>query len=304
MAVGTLNTCYRHPDRETNVACSRCERPICPDCMTPSPVGMRCPECAGEKTKVKRPSYNAGGGAGSLSETAPATFALIVINVAAFVVQLATGGGATSFDGGGSFTENLALCGNAVGSGGPCAPPPIAEAGGEWWRIISGGFLHGGFFHLGVNMFVLFVLGRLIEPAIGTPRLVAIYFISLIAGSMGAIALSEPFQNTVGASGAIYGLFAATLLIARNRGFDQVVMQLGFWLVLNLVITFSVPGISIGGHLGGLVGGVIVALVTLRAERSSGRRLSPPEIAVLAALGVAFFAGAVLVANSGAGVAL
>jgi membrane associated rhomboid family serine protease len=287
-----MKTCYRHPNRETSVSCSRCDRPICPECMTPSPVGMRCPECAADSTTVRRPS-----GGSLVGGVARATYALIGINVLIFIGQLGAGGGVAGFDGGGGLFTDGALCANAVGGGGICGSSLI-EDGGEWWRILTAGFLHGGILHLGLNMFVLYILGTLLEPAIGTPRFVAIYFVSLIAGSLGALLLAEPFQNTVGASGAIYGLFAATLLIARDRGLDQVVSQLGFWLVLNLVLTFSISGISIGGHLGGLAGGALAALVVLGAER---RRTGPPpvglELGGLGALAVACFVAAVLVAG-------
>jgi membrane associated rhomboid family serine protease len=268
--------------------------------MTPSPVGMRCPECAGDRQTVKTPAFRSGS---SRMSQAPATFTLIAINAGLFLGQLAAGGGVASFDGGGALFDQGALCGNAVGLGGTCGFPPIATDGGEWWRIISGGFLHGGFLHLALNMFVLYILGTLVEPAIGSRRLLAIYGISLIAGSFGALLLSDPAQFTVGASGAIYGLFGATMLIARDRGLGQIVSQLGFWLVLNLVLTFSVPGISIGGHLGGLVGGALAALVVLRAERRGGG-VQPAEIAALVGLAVGFFALAVLVADSGAGTSL
>jgi membrane associated rhomboid family serine protease len=293
-----MQTCYRHPDRETNVSCSRCGRPICPDCMTPSPVGMRCPECAGDGQQVRHAGPTAGRGGQT-----PATFTLIGVNVALFVGQLAAGGGATSFDGGGSLFTEGALCGNAIGSGGFCGN--VLTEGGEWWRIITGGFLHGGFLHLALNMFVLYILGTLIEPAIGTVRMVAIYFVALVAGSLGALLLSDPAQFTVGASGAIYGLFGATIIVARDRGLNQIVSQLGFWLVLNLVLTFSVPGISVGGHLGGLAGGAVAALVVLTAERrSAGRSMLGLELTALSAFAVAFFAAAVVVANSGAGAPL
>lgn len=294
-----MRTCYRHPDRETAVACSRCERPICPDCMTPTSVGMRCPDCSGDRTEVR--TISSGGGAAGLAEQAPATTVLIAINVGIFVAQLAFGGGATSFDGGGALFREGALCGNAVGSGGLCGGG--LSDGGEWWRVLSSGFLHGGFIHLALNMFVLYILGRLVEPAIGTSRFVAIYLVSLVGGSFGALLLTEPAVNTVGASGAIYGLFAATLLIARNRGLDQVVAQLGFWLLLNLVLTFSVPGISIGGHLGGMAAGAIAALVVLQGERRTFGSAGPGgmETALLAGLAVAFAAGSLLVAYSASG---
>jgi membrane associated rhomboid family serine protease len=151
-------------------------------------------------------------------------------------------------------------------------------------------------------MFVLYVLGKVLEPSIGTPRFIAVYLVSLIAGSVGALLLSDPNTFTIGASGAIYGLFLATLLIARHRGFDQMVQQLGFYLVLNLVFTFSVSGISIGGHLGGMVGGALCALIVIGAERrGAGRQGVVAELALMTALGVACFIGAVVVATTGVG---
>lgn len=244
---------------------------------------------------MRRPAF-AGEGGGF--DRAPATFTLIGINLAVFVLQIATGGGLMSVGAGGALIENGALCANAVGSGGPCTPPLIDSAGGEWWRILTSGFLHGGVLHIALNMFVLYILGTMLEPAIGARRMVAIYFVSLIAGSLGAMLLAEPFQNTVGASGAIYGLFAAALMVARDRGLDHVVSQLGFWLVLNLVLTFSVSGISIGGHLGGLAGGVIAGLVVLAGERRGAREPVGAEVAMLVALAAAVFVGAVVVAGS------
>ena len=134
-----MAVCYRHSSRETNVACSNCGRPICPDCMTVTPVGMRCPECARERTQVR------GIGGGLRAGAAPATYALIALNVAAFVVELA-GGGAASFRGGGELIQDAGLNGPAV-------------ADGEVWRIVTSGFLHAGFLHIAINMFALFILG-------------------------------------------------------------------------------------------------------------------------------------------------
>lgn len=290
-------TCYRHPDRETGVSCSRCGRPICPECMTPTSVGMRCPKCAGEKTQIRRPAFG-----GALSGSFPATIVLIAINVVAFAFEILGGPGSLSTSS--RFFADGALCGNAIGHGGICAGNGIQlhYDGGEWWRIVTSGFLHAGVIHIALNMFVLYVLGRVLEPAIGTPRFVAVYFVSLIAGSVGALLLSDPYSFTIGASGAIYGLFLGTLLIARHRGFDQMVQQLGFYLVLNLVFTFSVSGISIGGHLGGMVGGALGAVLVIAAERRiSSRQRLPIELGLMAVLGVACFIGAVVVANTGAG---
>src|SRR6476619_4314005 len=152
-----------------------------------------------------------------------------------------------------------------------------AVANGDWWRLVTSGFLHAGFLHIAFNMFVLFVLGRILEPAIGSARLLGIYFVSLLAGSFGAL-LVDPQTLTVGASGAIFGLMAATFVIARRRGVDQVASQIGFWIVLNLVISFASPQISIGGHVGGLSAGGLCALLITQGERQTGRGGLPVEI--------------------------
>jgi membrane associated rhomboid family serine protease len=288
-----MATCYRHPDRETGVSCSRCGRPICPECMTPTSVGMRCPECARDRTEVRTAST------GALSGGAKATFVLIGINVFVFVLQLLTGG--PSGTDGRLFADG-ALCANAVGDGGVCGGGGqiIHSAGGEWWRIVSSGFMHGGLIHLALNMFVLFILGQVLEPAIGRARFVGLYIVELIAGAVGALIMSDPFTFTVGASGAIYGLFIATIVIARQRGMHDVVQQLAFWLVINLVFTFAASNISVGGHIGGIVGGAIGALIVVGAERQISRRETlGAELATMAAVAVVCFVAAIVVARQG-----
>jgi membrane associated rhomboid family serine protease len=274
----TRQTCYRHPDRETGVSCSNCGRPICPECMTSTPVGMRCPECARQTTKVRV-------GAGAFSPTAgkmPATIALIAINVIVFVIELA-GGGTGSFSGGGNVINDAGLHG-----------PDVAD--GDWWRVISGGFLHAGLLHLLLNMYVLYVAGSILEPGIGTPRFLGIYFVALIAGSLGAL-IVDPNALTVGASGAIFGLMAAVVVIARGRGMEQIASQFGLFIVLNLVLTFSISGISVGGHIGGLIGGFVAAALVLFVERQmSGRAGFGLELAGVVLIIAATFAGALAVA--------
>jgi membrane associated rhomboid family serine protease len=274
----TRQTCYRHPDRETGVSCSNCGRPICPECMTSTPVGMRCPECARQTTKVRV-------GAGAFSPAAgrmPATIALIGINVVVFLIELA-GGGAGSFSGGGNVINDAGLRG-----------PDVAN--GDWWRVISGGFLHAGFLHLLLNMYVLYVAGSILEPGIGTPRFLGIYFVSLLAGSLGAL-IVDPNALTVGASGAIFGLMAAVVVIARGRGMEQIASQFGLFIVLNLVLTFSISGISIGGHIGGLIGGFVAAALVLFVERQmSGRVGFGFELTGIVLIIAATFAGALVVA--------
>jgi len=265
--------CYRHPKRETNVHCSNCGRPICPDCMTVTPVGMRCPECARERTKVSRISPGLRAGA------APATYALIAINVIAFIAEI--GGGATFTSGGGSIYFDGALNG-----------PKVAD--GEWYRIVTAGFLHAGIFHIAFNMFALYILGSLLEPGIGTPRFLAVYFVSLLAGSFGALLLS-PDAFTVGASGAVFGLMSAAFIIARHRGVEQLAGQIGFYILINIFFTIGVRGISIGGHFGGLIAGALCGFLIVFAERRARR---PVELEVLgmAALAAISVAGALAVA--------
>jgi membrane associated rhomboid family serine protease len=272
-------TCYRHPNRETGVSCSSCGRPICPECMTPTPVGMRCPECSRQRTKVVQ---NAGGTPSQFSAF-PATAVLIAINVIVFLAEIGAGSGGLS-SASGSVYRNFYLLGAGVSEG-------------EWYRLVTGGFLHAGFMHILFNMFALFVVGRVLEPAIGTPRFVALYFASLLAGSFGALLLTNPFEPTVGASGAIFGLFAATAILARGRGMNTLASEIGFLIVINLVFTFSIPGISIGGHLGGLVGGAICALAIVAGDRGKlGSQRLPAEMLVMLAVAVVSVVGALAVA--------
>jgi membrane associated rhomboid family serine protease len=271
-------TCYRHPDRETRVSCSSCGRPICPDCMTPTPVGMRCPECASQRTKVVRNPTGTPG-----FEATPATYVLIAINVVAFLVEVATGAGGLFGTKITQFIADFALFG-----------PSVAE--GEWYRLVTSGFLHLGILHIGFNMFLLLILGRLLEPALGTPRFLVLYFASLLAGSFGALVL-DPNSVTVGASGAVFGLAGAVFVIARGRGMDQLAGEIGFLIVFNLVWSFLGPHISVGGHVGGLIGGTICALVIIAGEKGVfGRNRLSLELAAMAAVAAVSVVGALAVA--------
>src|SRR5215218_2670342 len=161
-----MATCYRHPSRETGVSCSNCGNPICPDCMTPTPVGMRCPDCSRQKTPTRSLQ--------SMHVEPIATFVLIAINVAVFFgVQTSP-----------KIELDFALfSSSSYFFGGPLHG--VAE--GEWWRLLTSGFLHTEIWHLGLNMLALFWLGRMIEPALGHARFVGIYFASLFAGSLGVL---------------------------------------------------------------------------------------------------------------------
>jgi membrane associated rhomboid family serine protease len=256
-----MAVCYRHPDRETGVSCSNCGNPICPDCMTATPVGMRCPDCSKQRTQVRTMR--------DMHADPTVAYVLLAVNVLMYFGQSASPSN--------SVYRDFVLYG-----------PLVAD--GEWWRLLTAGFLHGGLFHLLLNMYALYFLGRMLEPALGHLRFAALYFASLLAGSFGAVLL-DPETPVVGASTAIFGLLGAAVVMARNRGVDVMASGLGPILIINLVITFF-PGfnISIGGHLGGLAGGVLAALAI---EALSRRRSALPAVLVCAAIAIASVVAAV-----------
>jgi membrane associated rhomboid family serine protease len=267
-----MATCYRHPSRETGVSCSNCGRPICPDCMTTTPVGMRCPECAKQSTRVVRMR--------DAARIPQVTYALIVMNVAAFLAEgnLSINGAPTS-----SVYEKGALLGSIPGL------PGQGVAHGQWWRILTGGFLHENLLHIGFNMYVLYILGLQLEPALGRVKFASIYAVSLLTGSLGALLVS-PHAITVGASGAVFGIMGAFAVELRARNLP--IMRgglggVGGLIVINLVISFTLPGISWGGHIGGLIGGTLAALIIQLGERMRAPALALAGCAVIAFAAVA-----------------
>jgi membrane associated rhomboid family serine protease len=274
-----MATCYRHPSRETGVSCSNCGRPICPDCMTTTPVGMRCPECSRQKTVVK-----------TLRNTVrrpEVTFALIAINVAAFFAE-----GNISISG--SPTNDVYIKGALLGS---TEAPGFAEQGvahGQWWRIITSGFLHENLLHIGFNMYILYILGQMLEPVLGRFRFGLVYFVSLLAGSLGALIVS-PHTLTVGASGAVFGLLGAAAVEMRARQIPIMQSGVGGLILINLVISFTLPGISWGGHIGGLFGGAMAAVALQLGNRYRAKAVA---VAACVLLGAACFAGCIAVAHS------
>ncbi|MBS1879371.1 MAG: rhomboid family intramembrane serine protease [Actinobacteria bacterium] len=271
-------TCYRHPNRETGVSCSSCGRPICPECMTPTPVGMRCPECSRQRTRVVRNPH----GSASGFWANPATFTLIAINVVVYLIEVAGGSGGIN-NPSGKIVLDYGLFG-----------PFVAE--GEWYRLVTAGFLHASIFHIGFNMLLLFLLGRLLEPALGTPRFLVLYFASLLAGSLGVMII-DPNGLTLGASGAVFGLFSSGFILARERGLNELAGQLAFLIVINLVFSFTGSNISVGGHLGGLVGGVICALVIVAGGRGKlGRKPRNVELLLMGLVGAVSAVAAIAIA--------
>lgn len=247
--------CYRHPDRETYVSCTECGRGICPDCMTFGHVGIRCPDHAGvggrpsaaPRRSASRRSLFQLSGRGPI-----VTQVLVALNAGIFLLQLMLGG---DLNGTGNWIyEKGVLVSSAIDSSGQV----VGVAEGEWWRLLSAAFLHYGPLHLGMNMLVLWWIGRPLEVALGPLRYVLLYLVSGLAGSAGAL-IATPTAVTVGASGAIFGILGAAIVLERQQTYVLGGSAITL-LVINLAFTFAVPGISIGGHLGGLAGGALAIL--------------------------------------------
>lgn len=220
----------------------------------------------------------------SMTDEPALTYLLIGINVLVALGSLLGGASAT---GGGGLGSSTLLTDGALSR--------AAIDQGEYWRLVTAGFLHAGFFHLMFNMLALYILGSMLEPAIGRLRFGLIYFVSLLCGSLGAL-IAQPEGLTVGASGAIFGLMAAAAIVARSRGLGLMESGLGIWIGLNLLITFTIPNISVGGHIGGLVGGALAALVLVEL----GERMRLPAGAatlLCAALGALAVVGSIVVAG-------
>jgi membrane associated rhomboid family serine protease len=234
--------CYRHPSRETGVRCSNCERPICTDCMVYAAVGIKCPECAGHATGAKgaarRVQRGAAAGTGDV-----VTKTLIGMNVAVYLLQVVQADGLRAASG--QIFVDFSLYGPAV-------------ADGEWWRLLTAAFLHANPIHILFNMLMLWWFGRALEGLLGRGRFLGLYLVSALAGSAGALLLS-PEAHTLGASGAVFGILGAGLVLERRN--IPVFGGAAFGIVLlNVIFTFAISNVSIGGHFGGLFGGALVVL--------------------------------------------
>jgi len=224
--------------------------------MTFAPVGIRCPEHANVSGAQQPPARTLQSvRRATRAAAAPATLALIGINVAVYLITVFQGGGINLP--GGKLFYDWALQGHAVSNG-------------DWWRLVTAMFLHGSVLHIGFNMLALYWLGTIIEQALGTPRFLLVYFVSGLAGSAGALWFTSPAEVTVGASGAIFGLIGA-LLILEYLSTGSLMGQAMVLILVNMAFTFAVPGISIGGHLGGLAGGIASTYVLMRYRMPSQR---------------------------------
>ena len=241
--------CYRHPNRETFVSCSECGRPICAECMTPAPVGQRCAEHSGRPQGTRRVSSGIRRGTFD-GVGAICTKTLVAVNVLIYLITASPGGGINSP--GGTLFLRWVLFGPAV-------------ANGDWWRLITSAFLHASLLHIAFNMYFLWFVGSAVEQALGRGRFLLIYFVSALAGSAGALVFT-PNTATVGASGALFGLLGAALILERQRNFVLGGSALAL-IVINLILSFTLNNISVGGHIGGLIGGILCTLVLSKFGR-------------------------------------
>ncbi|GAB6859852.1 rhomboid family intramembrane serine protease [Microbacterium xylanilyticum] len=255
------NFCYRHPGRQSFVMCQRCMRTICPECQTQAPVGVICPECMQEQRRSRTPAQRRAErrwGARSMTAVGGrpiATYAILGLTSAVSLLQMVPGIG-------GSITLALQFAGAYL-------YPALSGLPFEPWRMLTVLLVHGGILHLGLNMLALWMLGQQLEPLLGRAKFLTLYLVSGLGGSV-AMALIAPGQPTVGASGAIFGLMAALLIIGRHLGAN--VVGILVVLVINFAYGLFVTGIAWEAHLGGLVVGALVALVYINAARRRSAR--------------------------------
>ncbi len=285
-------TCYRHQGREVGRRCTRCGKPACPECLVQAAVGSHCIDCA----KAARPDVKTRAKYWQARQPAMVTMTIMALNVLVFLYTTITG--PESILGGGRSLgqAQLGLFGRALQD----APVALQLSGAEvyvadgpdWYRLVTSGFTHAGLIHIGFNMFLLYQLGNMLEPSMGRIRFALVYLASLLGGSALVLVLS-PDRLTVGASGAVFGLMGVAAIGFWLRGINPLSTQIGSLLMMNLFITFVLPGISIGGHIGGLLAGVACGL----AVAAPAHRRLPTWLTYAAPIGVAVLAIAVSVAT-------
>lgn len=255
------NFCYRHPDRQSFVLCQRCLRTICPECQTQAPVGVICPECMAEQRRAATPAQKKAqrrwGRSAPVALAASGgrpivTYTIIALCAAVFVLSFGL-----------PLTEWLGFSAFYL----------YPQFTGEFqpWRLLTASLVHSGFWHVGLNMLTLWMIGRILEPVLGSARFLTLYLMSALGGSV-LVDLIARDSFVVGASGAIFGLFGALMVIARRLGND--ITGIIIVLAINLVIGF-VPGFNISwqAHVGGLVAGAVVGLIYVMTRERRRRAL-------------------------------
>jgi len=274
--------CYRHPGRETYVRCTRCDRPICPDCMRDASVGHQCPECVAEGRRTQRQPRTAFG-ASAAGQAGYATIALIVANVLLLLASVASAknSGAALYGrslggligGDTPLMDKLAVLGQCMTNTGAVVPCGVADS--EYYRLVTAMFMHFGIIHLLMNMWALWILGRALESMFGPVRFLAVYLVCGLGGNVAAY-LFQSGALSAGASTAVFGLFAVLFVALRRlRLSTSAVLPI---IVINLIFTLTVPGISIAGHLGGLITGGLVGAGVAYAPRANRTAI---QVAVL-----------------------
>jgi membrane associated rhomboid family serine protease len=260
--------CFHHPDRETGRACTRCGRPACPDCLIQASVGSQCFECV--RAAAPPRTEQARRWVSQVSTRPWVTQTIVAGTVVAYVVIGLRDHG---FGGQGQTSRDLALFGPAV-------------ANGDVYRLVSNAIVHYGFLHIAFNMFILYQVGIFLEPATGHLRLFLLYVVSVLGGAAGALLL-DPFAFTGGASGGVFGLAAAATLALSRQGVSFGQTTWGPLIVINFALGFLLPDVSIGGHLGGIVAGVLAAEALLQARRIGVRGLGIVGVLLVGAVAIA-----------------
>lgn len=269
---GGMQVCSWHPDRATALACSRCGRPACPECLMPASVGFHCRACVAEARAAQRVSApRTVVGAWSRGGQPRITYALIALNLLVFAVVALQARSLSNFDGSSVFNGSLLV--------------PMVVAGGEWWRVVTSGFLHLSVTHIALNMLALYFIGLGLERVLGGWRYLSLYLLSLLGGSAAVMLFAGVTSASAGASGAIFGLMGALLVTLKRFKLDM--RQAGVVIALNVVATFAIPGISWQAHLGGLVVGALVGAGLVYAPAKNRLRW---QVATCVAVAVALIA--------------
>lgn len=290
------NFCYRHPDRQSFVLCQRCLRTICPECQTPAAVGVVCPECMNEQRRSATPAQKKAARRSHLQPVAVrdsrplATYAIIGITTLVYLITLIPGFGQS--------VERMLMFNSAFVA-------PVWGTPFEPWRLLTVVLVHGSFLHIALNMLVLFMMGSSLEPLLGRWRFIVLYVLAAIGGSV-AVALLAPLTWVVGASGAIFGMFGALLVIGRHIGANirgiVIVIAINFALPFVFALVGAISSgsfaaaleavrISWQAHLGGFIVGAAVGFIYARTRAVHQRGL---QIGLLVALGIALLALLVL----------
>ena len=281
--------CYRHPGRETYVRCTRCNRSICPDCMREASVGHQCPECVAEGRRTQRVARTPFGATSGAGQAGYVTITLIAANALMLLISaLSSKGGTGALFGGGlggllggdtPLLDKLGLVGQCRAGNGAIVACGAAQ--GEYYRLFTAMFMHYGVIHLLMNMWALWILGRTLEALFGPVRFLAVYLVCGLGGDVAAYVF-QPGALTAGASGAIFGLFAVLFVALRRLRLSTAsVVPI---IVINLIFTLSVPGISIAGHIGGLATGALVGAGVAYAPRANRNVIQVAAIVVAVAL--------------------